>query len=190
MDNIIDTKKIGERIYKLRKKNNDSQEKLALEIDLSQNGISKIESGNVKPKLETLIKIAKYFEVSPDYLLTGKNTNSILELLEKYIYLTYNNFSDGINTYHYPVLKISKPFFDYLVNSEEATSEKHIPDNIREIWLKQVKEKFYESNKTNDYTECVEFVPVPRELIYPDDQKDNWTQNDLIREINNKWSNG
>lgn len=87
------------------------------------------------------------------------------------------------------MFKISKPFFDYLVSSTNAKCNKKISDNIRESWIKQAKEDFNKYIKSSEKTEYVEFVPVPQELIYPDDNKRNWNQADLIREINNNWDN-
>ncbi|MCM1285801.1 MAG: helix-turn-helix domain-containing protein [Acetobacter sp.] len=191
MFNVIDTNSIGARIRLLREKNGVSQEKLAFELHLTQNAISKIENGNTKnPKLEHLVEIAKYFNVSCDYLCCGKDSNSILELLEKYIVLEYDNLSiTEATTYSYPKLRINKPFFDYLVKSANAKKNNLLPDNVKDFWLNQEKENFNKSIKSNIPTEYEEFVPVPQELIYPDDNKKEWKQEDLIRTINNKWDN-
>lgn len=191
MFNVIDINKVGERIKELRKKNGLSQEKLAEKIYLTQNAISKIEKGNIKNlKLEHLVKIAECFNVSCDYLCCGKDSNSILELLEEYISFKSVNYSNGTDSYSYPVLEINKPFFYYLINSTHAKYQKNIPDNIREQWLEQEKEDFYRRIKTTEFNENAEaFIPVSEDLIYPDEQKEDWKQKDLIREINNKWSN-
>ncbi len=57
------------RLKELRKKKNISQLKLALELNTSQNTISRYETGEREPGIAELILIAEYFNVSVDYLL-------------------------------------------------------------------------------------------------------------------------
>ena len=57
------------RLKKLRKVKNISQLKLALDLNMSQNTISRYETSEREPGLNELIKIADYFNVSIDYLL-------------------------------------------------------------------------------------------------------------------------
>ncbi|MCX4313557.1 MAG: helix-turn-helix transcriptional regulator [Clostridia bacterium] len=57
------------RIKELRKQRNISQIKLAMDLNLNQNSISRYESGEREADYATLIAIADYFDVSLDYLL-------------------------------------------------------------------------------------------------------------------------
>ena len=57
------------RLKKLRKEKNISQLKLALDLNMNQNTISRYENGEREADYETLIKFADYFDVSLDYLL-------------------------------------------------------------------------------------------------------------------------
>lgn len=57
------------RLKELREKRNLSQLKLAMDLGLNQNGISRYENGVRQADYETLIKFADYFDVSIDYLL-------------------------------------------------------------------------------------------------------------------------
>ncbi|MEZ3455242.1 MAG: helix-turn-helix domain-containing protein [Oscillospiraceae bacterium] len=57
------------RLKILRELKGISQQKLALEINVSQTMISKYELGRAEPDINTICKIAKYFGVSSDYLL-------------------------------------------------------------------------------------------------------------------------
>ncbi len=57
------------RLKKLRKKKNISQLKLALDLNMNQNTISRYENVEREADYETLIKFADYFHVSLDYLL-------------------------------------------------------------------------------------------------------------------------
>ena len=59
-------------LKKLRLAKNLTQQQVASEINLSQQAYANYESGNRQPSYEMLIKIAEYFNVSIDYLLTGK----------------------------------------------------------------------------------------------------------------------
>ena len=57
------------RLKELRKEKNISQLKLALDLSMNQNTISRYETGEREAGYKTLIKIADYFNVSIDYLL-------------------------------------------------------------------------------------------------------------------------
>lgn len=57
------------RIKKLRQEKNISQSALASYLGVTQQTVSAYESGDREPDLETLNKIADFFDVSVDYLL-------------------------------------------------------------------------------------------------------------------------
>lgn len=57
------------RLKELRTARGISQIKLAMDLNVNQNSISRYESGLREPDYNTLIKIADYFNVSIDYLL-------------------------------------------------------------------------------------------------------------------------
>ena len=57
------------RLKFLRKQKGISQIKLAIDLSMNQNGISRYENGMRQADYETLIKFADYFNVSIDYLL-------------------------------------------------------------------------------------------------------------------------
>lgn len=57
------------RLKFLRKQKNITQLKLALDLNLTQNTISRYETGQREAGYNDLIKIANYFDVSIDYLL-------------------------------------------------------------------------------------------------------------------------
>lgn len=66
------------RLKELRKKRNISQLKLALDLSMNQNTISRYETGEREADYKTLIKIADYFNVSIDYLLERTNNPKII----------------------------------------------------------------------------------------------------------------
>ena len=57
------------RLKQLRKQKKISQLKLALDLNLNQNSVSRYENGEREADYATLIAIADYFNVSIDYLL-------------------------------------------------------------------------------------------------------------------------
>lgn len=85
-----------DNLKKLREAKKLTQTKLSIDLDVSQELISRYEVGTSFPQPNMLIKIAKYFNCSVDYLLgltevttpiqTIINSNNIenAELLDKY----------------------------------------------------------------------------------------------------------
>ena len=57
------------RLKELRKKRKISQLKLALDLNMNQNTISRYENMERQADYETLVAFANYFDVSLDYLL-------------------------------------------------------------------------------------------------------------------------
>lgn len=62
-------KKFNEILRELREDNNMKQKELANEIQVDQRSLSFYEIGKYEPSLETLKRIAIYFNTSTDYLL-------------------------------------------------------------------------------------------------------------------------
>lgn len=68
MDNF-DKKLFGERLKLLRAEKNIGQNLLAKELKLSNASISYWETGKQEPTAEAIFKLARYFNVSADFLL-------------------------------------------------------------------------------------------------------------------------
>ena len=62
------------RLKELRTSRHISQVKLAMDLNMNQNSISRYETGEREADYETLIAFADYFGVSVDYLL-GRTDN-------------------------------------------------------------------------------------------------------------------
>lgn len=60
---------IGERITQLRKQQNLSQDELAKKIEVSRTIIGNYERNANTPSIEVLLKMAKVFNVSVDYII-------------------------------------------------------------------------------------------------------------------------
>lgn len=65
------------RLKYLRKQKNISQLKLAMDLNMNQNSISRYETGERQADYQTLIRFADYFNVSIDYLLERTDNPTI-----------------------------------------------------------------------------------------------------------------
>ena len=93
-------------LRKIRKNKNFTQEEVAKAINVTQSTYSAYESGRVEPNLNTLCKLAKYFNTTTDELLGIKKEKPELTerntLLNKINLLTeiechkLNIFADGL----------------------------------------------------------------------------------------------
>lgn len=63
-------KMIGLREIRCRKHLN--QQKVALDLNISREALSYYENGKRSPSTEMLVRLSQYFNVSIDYLITGK----------------------------------------------------------------------------------------------------------------------
>jgi len=70
---IFDQVKFGDRIRQLRKAKDMIQEDLAPELHISLEHLKKLECGNRRASYEVLVIISIYFDVSIDYLITGRD---------------------------------------------------------------------------------------------------------------------
>lgn len=67
------------RLKELRKKKKISQLKLAMDLGMNQNSISRYENGEREADYVTLIAFADYFGVSVDYLLERTDNPTFLK---------------------------------------------------------------------------------------------------------------
>ena len=72
---------IGDRLLKLRKERNSSQEDLANELDVSRQTISKWETNQSMPDFDKIVPLCEYFGITTDELLTG--SKDIIETTEE-----------------------------------------------------------------------------------------------------------
>lgn len=64
--------KFGEVLKKLRRKKRLTQEEISGLLDMDRSNVANYEAGKRLPPVDSLIKIASYFNVSIDYLILGK----------------------------------------------------------------------------------------------------------------------
>ncbi len=67
---------IGERLQQLRKEKGISQEKLAEQLHVTRQAISKWETGQSYPDLDNLGALCKLYGVTADYILYGEDTKT------------------------------------------------------------------------------------------------------------------
>lgn len=84
---------LPERLKQLRTEANLTQRQLAKKTNTSQQSIASWESGERKPKLNAINKIAEYFNVSTDYLLgktdiKERNENNSIESTANVLFRT------------------------------------------------------------------------------------------------------
>lgn len=93
-------------IKKFREKIGISQRQLALKLNITQQNLNRYELGKNEPNIETLIKIADFFNISTDELLERQskviNLNFVSEQKQNiinYIYNANNNIIDKLEAY-------------------------------------------------------------------------------------------
>lgn len=69
-------KEMGNRVMESRKKKGYKQESLAKQLNISTSYIGKIETGKNTPSIDLLVEMASLLDVSLDYLVLGKKTET------------------------------------------------------------------------------------------------------------------
>ncbi len=59
-------------LKEIRKQRNLNQQKVALDLNISREALSHYENGKREPSLAMLVRMSEYFNVSINYLITGK----------------------------------------------------------------------------------------------------------------------
>ena len=67
----------GERLKALRNEKKLKQEDLATKLNISKSAIGMYERNEREPSFEIVKKISNFFEVTIDYLLTGKESKEV-----------------------------------------------------------------------------------------------------------------
>jgi transcriptional regulator with XRE-family HTH domain len=109
----------GQRIKNLRDTKNINQTKLAQALGISSAALSAIEKGKNNPNYETLIEISKFFAVSTDYLLTGKEELTGISEEERDI-LSVLREDKAMRNAMMEVARIKKKAISYLSSYQQA----------------------------------------------------------------------
>ena len=76
---LYDVEEIGNRIRRLRKDQGMTQAQLAMKLNISDRHLRRIEAGEKGPSIDILIEIATMLDVSLDYIIMGKQSQSDLK---------------------------------------------------------------------------------------------------------------
>lgn len=76
---LYDIEKIGNRIQQLRKDQGMTQAQLAMKLNISDRHLRRIETGEKGPSIDILVEIATLLDVSLDYIIMGKQSQSDLK---------------------------------------------------------------------------------------------------------------
>lgn len=96
---------IGERLLKLRREKNISQEELANVLDVSRQTVSKWETDQSTPDFDKIIPLCEYFGITSDELLTG-NSNIKEAKVENVRNNFARNLAIGISLYILSIVAI------------------------------------------------------------------------------------
>ncbi len=119
---------ISERIRELRKQSKMSQEQLADKLSVSRQAVTKWETGAGIPSLESLIDIAKLFNVSLDYLTSEDNGAEETD----YIFVSRTKYDiDGPK--HYDIKFLNAGKLDVSFNNCEKLIIELLSNEIAEI---------------------------------------------------------
>lgn len=105
----------GQRVKELREKNRIKQIELAEHLGITSASMSAIENGKTNPAYETLIRISEYFGVSTDYLIMGKEKETLSEREQEIIEMLRedNKLNEAINK----ALEAKKKAINYIVDN-------------------------------------------------------------------------
>ncbi|EKO87920.1 MULTISPECIES: helix-turn-helix domain-containing protein [Leptospira] len=95
----------GKKVKKLRKEKGWSQDEFAEKIGVHGRHIGKYENGSTMPHSETVIKMAKVFDVSTDYLLLEEESLNPASKIKDKVLLKEFEIVDQMNDKDREVIK-------------------------------------------------------------------------------------
>ena len=106
---------IGEKISRLRKENNYTQEQLAELLSVSRQSVSKWESDLTYPETEKILTMSKLFDCTTDYLLKDDVDESGKEVQLKIVEVDSGEMSRAYSTSLLLTYLSFPPVFGYIV---------------------------------------------------------------------------
>ena len=161
-------KAIGNNICKLRESKKEKQATLAEALGYKQsNSISKLENGK-GITLDNLIAIAKHYEVTLNYFITGENSVFSVDSLSPYINFEYTQFySPAIDTktYMLPVIKIKSALYNALIKIAVAKNTEALPEKLKEEWISDIKSNFINTPLSDEF---YSFIALSDDILNED----------------------
>ena len=160
--------KIGNNIAKLRKDKKQTQQELATALNYgAPNSISKLENGK-NITLDVLCALAKYYQVSLNYFITGKDTGFSIDVLSRYIDLKYTPFYNpdiDTKTYMLPVIKINSALYNALIKITVANNTEALPEKLRKEWIDDIKNEFVDTPLNEEF---YSFIALSDDILNED----------------------
>ena len=79
---VFDFITIGNKLFQIRKKMGMTQMEVAIAAGLSERTYADIERGTVNMRIETILKVCKVLQITPDEILTESDTESTIKQSE------------------------------------------------------------------------------------------------------------
>lgn len=79
---VFDFITIGNKLFQIRKKMGMTQMEVAIAAGLSERTYADIERGTVNMRIETILKICKVLQITPNEILTESDTESTIKQSE------------------------------------------------------------------------------------------------------------
>jgi transcriptional regulator with XRE-family HTH domain len=131
----------GDRLKKMRESKKLSQQQLAEKLNINRSTYARYELNQTQPDYETLQRLADFYDVSTDYILTGINTKltekderDVAKRMEK---IKQDLAADGgLSFYGEPLSEEAKESLieamEYAVRTAQRINKKYIPKKYRE----------------------------------------------------------
>ena len=120
---------LGDRLKVLRASRKLTQEELAEKIGVTRGTYAHYEINKRQPDYDTLVKIAKFFDVSTDYLISGHNN---ITIAGQQIDLTEEEYKIFEELKKHPIL-----FHDLAKDPEKKIKELIRLQKARDMFLKE-----------------------------------------------------
>ena len=79
---VFDFITIGNKLFQIRKKKGMTQMEVAIAAGLSERTYADIERGTVNMRIETILKVCKVLQITPNEILTESDTESTIKQSE------------------------------------------------------------------------------------------------------------
>ena len=102
--------KYNERIKSLRQSKSITQSKLAKELSIAKTTLAAYEQGKSEPSINTILKLADFFNVSIDYLLGRtniKSPNVEISYMANYLGLSEKSIANLVNLNSKPTIPLT-----------------------------------------------------------------------------------
>lgn len=109
----------GKRIQNLRTNEGLSMEQLAIKLGVSKSRVNMWENGGIIPRRDMLVKVAEFFRVSTDFLLSSGQDGKEPEE-NKEVQIIQRGLKDMNSEQHKKALRILAAAFDDIFDDEEG----------------------------------------------------------------------